>query len=267
MIVAFIAATVAAAPQATAIDPGSWFSSDNYPFEALKKGIEGSVTFEVDVDPEGKPTICRVAVSSGNQALDQTTCDIVRAKGRFVPTKGRGGKPVAGRYRNVAMWRLPDLVQAGYRAMTLDFGADADKPICTTEEKGAPIRFATCDQLVAEIARAGVSKRIRKATFMISMASGSEDPYRGEPSWGQRQFFLASEQYYRKGPIPIACIKVAAEGNASKLDPCRNFPGPTSLSEEDKRTAMKARVEVSMFVLPRRSLHGVCKEGQDQACN
>jgi outer membrane biosynthesis protein TonB len=60
MFIAFLTAAAATVPTATAIDPASWFSASNYPIEAIKKGIGGSVTFDVDVDSEGKPTACRI---------------------------------------------------------------------------------------------------------------------------------------------------------------------------------------------------------------
>ena len=106
MFVAFVAAAMVI-PTATAIEPASWFSSDSYPLEAMKRRIEGSVTFDVDVDPQGRPTACRIIVSSGYAMLDQATCDAVQAKGRFVPATGADGKPIAGHYSNRAIWRMP----------------------------------------------------------------------------------------------------------------------------------------------------------------
>ncbi len=105
MFIAFLVAATAI-PQATAIDPASWFSPSNYPVEAMKKGIEGSVTFDVDVDAEGKPTACRITASSGSPILDQATCHIVQSKGRFVAARRPDGKPVAGHYSSRAIWRM-----------------------------------------------------------------------------------------------------------------------------------------------------------------
>src|SRR5436309_15926859 len=115
MFIAFLVASVVAVPKATPIDPSSWFEN-SYPAEAIKKGIEGSVTFDVDVDAKGKPTACRVLVSSGYEILNQTTCDIVLRQARFVPATGVDGKPVAGHYSNVAIWRMPSMTEPAYRA-------------------------------------------------------------------------------------------------------------------------------------------------------
>jgi TonB family protein len=116
MFIAYLAAASTTVPTASAIDPASWFGANAYPAEAWKKGIEGSVTFDVDVSPEGKPTACRVVVSSGYQVLDQATCDAVQAKGRFVPATGQDGRPVPGHYSNRTIWRIPNLPQAWTRA-------------------------------------------------------------------------------------------------------------------------------------------------------
>jgi TonB family protein len=123
MFIAFLVLAAATVAKASAIDPGSWFSPSNYPTEALKKGIEGSVSFEVDVDPEGKPTACRVRVSSGYQLLDQATCDIVESKGRFIPATGPDGRPVAGHYGNRAIWRMQPVATGGPTATAIDPGS------------------------------------------------------------------------------------------------------------------------------------------------
>ena len=108
-----------------AIAPGSWFAGDAYPPEAARKGIEGSVRFEVNVDATGKPTACRVVQSSKSDLLDQATCQIVMAKGRFIPA-ALNGKPVAGTFQTNAVWRLegPTGPASGYVAAIVDFSKD-----------------------------------------------------------------------------------------------------------------------------------------------
>ena len=112
MFIAYFLAAATTVPTANAIDPGSWFGANAYPIEAWKKGIEGAVTFDVDVDAEGRPTACRVLISSEYQVLDQATCDVVRAKGRFIPAAGPDGRPVAAHYSNTTIWRIPNLQPA-----------------------------------------------------------------------------------------------------------------------------------------------------------
>ena len=107
MFIAFLAAAAAAVPQATPINLGSWFTPNDYPQQAMRSGLTGSVTFDVDVDASGKPTACRVIASSGHQVLDQATCDLVLARGKFVAASGPDGKAIAGHYSNRAVWELP----------------------------------------------------------------------------------------------------------------------------------------------------------------
>src|SRR5690349_11168781 len=89
----------------TPIDLPSWFSWEDYPVDARKAGKEGSVHFKVDVDVAGRPTACKVVKSSGTPSLDQTTCQIVMAKAKFIPAKVNGNA-VASSYENSTVWRL-----------------------------------------------------------------------------------------------------------------------------------------------------------------
>jgi TonB family protein len=113
MFIAFLLAAATTVPEATPIEPASWFSPNDYPTDALKKGIQGSVSFDVEVDPEGRPTGCRVTVSSGDPNLDQTTCKLVESKGKFIPATGPDGKPVAGHYSSRANWFLQPQTTTG----------------------------------------------------------------------------------------------------------------------------------------------------------
>lgn len=106
MFIAFVIATATAVPTATPIDSSAWFSANNYPAEAAKKGIQGAVTFDADVDANGRPTACRVTISSGSDILDQATCSLVLSHGRFIPATGPDGKPVPGHYSTRAVWVL-----------------------------------------------------------------------------------------------------------------------------------------------------------------
>ena len=249
MFIAYFAA-LAATPKATAIDPASWFSSDDYPLEAVKQGVQGSVTFEVDVDAAGKPTACRIAVSSGSPILDQRTCEIVSEKGQFKPAVGPGGRPVAGRYSNRAIWKMPNMTQAAYRAGIIDFSGDPDNPVCTIQSKGPEIGGFSCEQMIRQVqAMKGLGTRLIKLVYLVSQAPGDAVPYRGEPDWGVRLSYLASDVYYLKGSYPSACVAVAAEGMSARIDPCSAFPGVGTLSQADKKKAIRTRTEISLFAL------------------
>lgn len=133
MLIGFLAAATASLPPATPIDRASWFSGIDYPAEAIKKGLQGSVTFEVDVDAEGRPTSCRITKSSGQPILDETTCAIIRTRAHFKPATDSHGKPVIGRYSTSTVWKIatgPTI--ALHHALILDF-SDPDHPDCKVE--------------------------------------------------------------------------------------------------------------------------------------
>lgn len=77
-------------------DQGYWFPRDSYPAAARRAGAEGRVSVTVDVGVTGRVTGCRVAVSSGNEDLDQTTCRLATRNGRFTPALNAAGEPVPG---------------------------------------------------------------------------------------------------------------------------------------------------------------------------
>lgn len=71
----------------------------DYPRSA--EGATGSVTVHLDVSAQGRVTRCTVARSSGNAALDATTCRLAQARFRYAPARDREGRAVA----DVAGWR------------------------------------------------------------------------------------------------------------------------------------------------------------------
>jgi len=73
----------------------------DYPADASRARITGSVTATLDIAPDGRVTDCRIARSSGNASLDRTTCTLIERRFRFEPARDAAGNPVPG----VAGWR------------------------------------------------------------------------------------------------------------------------------------------------------------------
>jgi TonB family protein len=268
MFILFLAAAAAAAslPKATAIDVASWFSADDYPADAARKGLEGNVAFEVDVDANGKPTACRIRESSGSASLDQKTCEIVLARAQFKPAM-RHGKPVPGRYSNKTNWRLEGAATSiptgsGYIATILDFSKDSEHPTCTVVNGGLQAG-PTCPQALQEFAGENAGAKLTKAVFLLSLTNGTEQPYRGDPAWGPRVGFLAIDLFQPKSGGKAACVVVADEGGKPGSDPCGQYADATKLTEKDKRDATKAHFEQSVFgILRRATSQGKCKDGE-----
>ncbi len=64
-------------------NPGNWITSDDYPTQALRDGVEGKSTVTLTISPEGKPVGCEISISSGSADLDTTTCKLLTERGRF----------------------------------------------------------------------------------------------------------------------------------------------------------------------------------------
>lgn len=79
-------------------DPSPLASNEapRYPAQALRSGIEGSVSVRIEVDANGVPTDVKVVERSGERSreLDRAVIDTAR-RWRFEPAM-KNGKPVAG---------------------------------------------------------------------------------------------------------------------------------------------------------------------------
>jgi TonB family protein len=256
MLIALVLLQAASSPAPAPIDPGSWITSNDYPFEAQKNGDQGSVQYEVTVDQLGRARDCRIIVSSGHSSLDVATCNIVTSKGRFRPALGADGRPIASTYKGTMTWRTGYTTPTTWRATILDFGDDPHHPKCTEQNEGsaAPISQQSCSSVLQQ--KEFVDQVGRKFTRVVSLfasSDGGHEPYRGDPSWGERLSLLASEQYYLGGSYPVACKTVAAEGNFAGRDACAGMPTNRNLSADELKRATKTRVEISTFGVLRES--------------
>lgn len=106
-------------PVASGTDPqpvgalADWFPADSYPPQARAKGIEGRVTFALDIDALGRITQCHVVEGSGSDLLDSATCTQAIINGRFRPGRDAAGKPVAKPWRSTMRWKLAEGAPTG----------------------------------------------------------------------------------------------------------------------------------------------------------
>ena len=66
----------------------------DYPKAAGAAGIGGTVAVEYEVETDGRVGECTVTESSGNAALDATTCRLIQQRFRFKPSRDESGRPV-----------------------------------------------------------------------------------------------------------------------------------------------------------------------------
>ena len=86
---------------------------DDYPPEALRRGQQGTVRFNVTVGTSGRVVECQVTQSSGFQELDEGTCRLARRKLRFNPGRQNGRAVVMNAVPFGITWTLPGVAQAG----------------------------------------------------------------------------------------------------------------------------------------------------------
>ncbi len=70
---------------------------EDYPRSATRSRAQGNVTAFFDVGPDGRARNCRVRQSSGNAALDATTCRLIEERFRYAPARNARGEAVTER--------------------------------------------------------------------------------------------------------------------------------------------------------------------------
>jgi TonB family protein len=85
----------------------SYISSADYPPEAVQRREEGQVGVALSVSAEGSVTQCTVTRPSGSAALDARSCEILRARARFVPARDEAGQAVPAVVQGSLRWSLP----------------------------------------------------------------------------------------------------------------------------------------------------------------
>lgn len=83
------------------------FTERDYPAQALRNHWQGEVVADLTIDPEGHVAGCSIARSSGHEALDAKTCEVLKSRARFTPTQDSNGNPVEGRCRTTSFnWKM-----------------------------------------------------------------------------------------------------------------------------------------------------------------
>jgi periplasmic protein TonB len=65
---------------------------------------QGTVGVRFTVEPNGRVSDCRPVGSSGNPALDATTCSLVEQRLRFSPALNAQGQPIPTEVRTSYAW-------------------------------------------------------------------------------------------------------------------------------------------------------------------
>ena len=78
----------------------------DYPRDAGEAGVSGTVTIRYLVMQDGRVGDCVIVKSSGNGALDETTCRLIRERFRFDPSRDAAGRPVPAWLRENHSWSI-----------------------------------------------------------------------------------------------------------------------------------------------------------------
>ncbi|MCM8729494.1 TonB family protein [Hephaestia sp. GCM10023244] len=73
---------------------GGRIRNSDYPASAGAEGAGGIVSVEYYVLPNGRVSDCKITESSGNPALDETTCRLITERYRYEPSRTANGTPV-----------------------------------------------------------------------------------------------------------------------------------------------------------------------------
>lgn len=88
-------------------NPGYWVTADDYPTQSLRSEDQGTVSFRLTVDKQGRATGCEITGSSGYSLLDETTCSLMMRRSRFYPALDDAGDPVGGTWASRIRWQVP----------------------------------------------------------------------------------------------------------------------------------------------------------------
>jgi TonB family protein len=88
------------------IDMLSWFTADDYPGDAARKGIESQLQFRVNVDASGRVTNCRIITAVQAPEINDRICAIMRARARFKPAELADGTKVPDYFGNTIVFRM-----------------------------------------------------------------------------------------------------------------------------------------------------------------
>jgi TonB family protein len=82
------------------------FKSDDYPWLAVARRLQGTTTFVLLINEQGRVADCSVVESSGAAALDAQSCAVAKDRARFEPAIGLDGKPAKEGFVQRITWRL-----------------------------------------------------------------------------------------------------------------------------------------------------------------
>lgn len=85
----------------------SYFTTDDYPSQALSREQSGVTAFVLLIDEKGRMRDCMIEQTSGIATLDISACLVIAQRSKFLPAIGADGKPVRASISSRVRWVLP----------------------------------------------------------------------------------------------------------------------------------------------------------------
>ena len=146
----FIAAAAVLSPLTS---PSTWISTDDYPPEALRNGIEGVVGVELNIGHDGKPIACAAVIPSADATLNSASCALLMLRARFssLPADVETAK-----YNQKISWKIPrsDLIS------TIQSGSVSTVSILPGGQVGSCKTQMYGDKLLGEAEFCDVSRNV-----------------------------------------------------------------------------------------------------------
>lgn len=89
-------------------NPGNWANANDYPSRALREEREGTTSFRVTVNTDGRVSDCQITGSSGHSDLDEATCKNIQRRARFRPALDNAGNPQVATWSSRVRWQIPE---------------------------------------------------------------------------------------------------------------------------------------------------------------
>ena len=87
---------------------GLTFKVSDYPSDAVRQGLQGTVGVLAFVGADGRVTGCKVIETSGSPSLDGRTCAVLERRARYKPARDANGTKLLAPIYTRTRWVLPN---------------------------------------------------------------------------------------------------------------------------------------------------------------
>lgn len=229
-----------------------WSDYRLYPVAARQRDQEGRVATQLLVDPQGRPSACRIAQSSGFAALDDGTCALMMTM-RFDPARDADGRAVASVFARRVGWLLTSRRAFGSSLVTVAFDRVGDaRPTCrvvAAEGPYAALWSATACSVVVDTGYVLHAAPPGSGTFLMTtrLDAGDASPIAARP-WPDGTPIAEETIDFTVGDdgSPGQCTARSASGwgprGLNNLSPCDRLLSQLWLKGKGQTGVLRSRV-------------------------